>query len=289
MNDKEMFEAATAPDEPEVEAVAEHVAPEPAQDNGPARDEHGRFAARQAEPEAQPEPEAAQAQQQAKEEATVPSWRLREVNEAREAAERRAAEIEAHYRRQFAELQARIPKPEPKPAPDVFENPNAFLEHGVNQAVDPIKNELNQTREFFSQQLAMRDHGPEKVQAAYKWIEQGLASRDPEAIATYQRAMQSMHPYDALVRSHQQREVYQQIGGDPQAWAQKWLAEQLADPAKAGAILQQIQQRSSPQSQDGRPVTRLPPSLNRMASAASASDNPIDNSEAGIFAYATSR
>src|SRR5687768_10943504 len=95
IDDKELFESAIA-DDPETEP-----AEQPEQVEGQPRDEQGRFAPKaETEPE-QPTPEV-QAEQPAREEANVPSWRLREV---REEADRRIAEAEARMQRQFEMLQ----------------------------------------------------------------------------------------------------------------------------------------------------------------------------------------
>lgn len=279
--DKELFESALTDEAPQIEAEAPAEQPEQ-QVEGQLRDEHGRFAEKQAEPEPDPEQPA---EQPAKDEAHVPSWRLREV---REEAERRVAETEARWQRQFNELQRQSqPKPEPQPVPDVFEDANGFLQHGVSQAVNPIKSELQAQREFMSQQFAESQYGAEKVNAAYDWIKQGLAGRDPDAVATYQRAMQSMHPYGDIVKAHQQRAVYQQIGNDPNAWFEKELERRMADPAFAGAQLQRIQNSArGAQTPQGQSKIDLPPSLSRVAAAQVATDDDNDMSDAALFRHA---
>lgn len=280
MNDEELFNSAMTEAAPEIEAPAE---PEVI-DGGQSRDEHGRFAAKaENEPEATSDPEAA-APQTAKDEAHVPSWRLREVNDAREAAERRAREIEDRYQRELADLRSRLPKQEAQTAPDLYEDPNGFVGHNVRQAVDPIKSEIGQMREYFSRRDAEREHGAEKVQAAFAWLEEGSASRDPERFAIYQKAMQSMHPYGEIVKAHQERQVLQQIGSDPQKWFETSLEQKLqSDPQFAASLLQKIQQtaRGAPQQQGS--TVRLPPSLNRIASAQSAADASGDMSDASLF------
>lgn len=287
-NDKELFEAALTDEAPEIN---ETPAEQPEQIEGQPRDENGRFAPKaQAEPEPQPETPAASPQAAPKDEAHVPSWRLREV---REEAERRVeqarAEEAARWQRQLEMLQRQSqPKPEPAPVPDVFENPNGFLEHGVRQAVDPIKSEIGQLREFYSRRDAEREHGPEKVKAAYDWIAQGLAQRDPEAVATYQRAMQSMHPFGDLVTAHQQRTVYQQIGSDPNAWFGKTLEERIAsDPKFAGELLQKLQQSTrQPGNPQAQSKINLPPSLSRVPASQGAADDDTDVSDAALFRHA---
>lgn len=277
IEDKELFDAATT-DEPIEQVTAdETVAAQPV-DDGQPRDDHGRFAPKEPEPVAQAEP-------QGKEEGHVPSWRLRELREEREAAINRAQQLEANYQRQIEELKARLPKEEPKPAPDVFEDPNRFLEHGVRQHVDPIRSEITQLREEYSKKWAEKEHGPEKVKAAYDWVAQGMQSRDPEVAAVYQRAMQSMDPYGEILKAHQQREVYTKIGNDPNAWFERELEKRMADPQFASAQLQKIQSgvRASPQAPN---QIKLPPSIGRVPSSHSASDDVGDLSDSSLFAHA---
>lgn len=281
MTEEELFNSATS-DEPVTAPVEEQSQERP-------RDEQGRFApkAQQEEPEPQPEPKPEpQAQEQVREDANVPSWRLREEREAREAAERRAQERDAYWQRQMSELQAKLPKQEAPPPQDPFENPQGFLDHGVKQAVDPIKNEIGQLREFYSRRDAEREHGPERVKAAYDWIAQGMAGRDPDAVATYQRAMQSMHPFGDIVAAHQQRTVYQQIGNDPNAWFDKTFDQRLADPKFAATVLQKIQQSTKANPQN--PLVQIPPSLNRATSAAPPAEDD-DDGEAGLLRSALRR
>lgn len=283
MDDKELFESATT-DEPI--AVAETPVEPAAEPQGQLRDERGRFAS-QAEPEPQPEPEPEPQAQPVKDEAHVPSWRLREMREEREALQRQFEQERNQWQRQFAELQARLPQPERPKAPDVFEDPNGFLNHGVSQAVDPIKSEIGQLREFYSRKEAIREHGAEKVTAAYNAIAQGLQNRDPEASAVYQRAMQSMDPFGEIVNWHQQKTVFSQIGNDPNAWFERTLEERLKDQKFAGNMMQKIQQttRQVPQ---GQSQVQLPPSLNRATSAAAPVDDD-DGGEGGLLRSALRR
>lgn len=273
MEDKELFDSALT-DEP-IKVAAEEPVTEPVNDGQP-RDEHGRFTPKESEPvvAAQPEP-------QGKDEAHVPSWRLREV---REEADRRIAEAESRWQRQFEQLQRQNqPRPEPATAPDIFENPTGAIEYGVQRAVDPIKSEVQQTREYFSRMMAEDKHGADKVQAAFDWVKQGLDRGEPEAIAAHQRAMRSMHPYGELIKAHQQQSVYQQIGSDPNAWFNKTFEERLSDPKFAAEVMQKIQGsvRGQPQS-----ITRLPPSIGKVAAAQSASEDAGDMSDASLFAHA---
>jgi hypothetical protein len=283
MDDKELFESATA-----AEPVEEVSTEQP-------RDESGRFAPKAREPEvaevtaevAQPE---APAPEKPDNEAIVPSWRLREEREARETAERRYAEERARWERELAEVRANLPKPAPQPKPDLYENPDAFVDHGIRQALDPLQNQMAQLREFYSRREAVREHGQEKVRAAYDAVAQGLQSRDPEVIATYQRAMQSMDPFGDIVSWHQQKTVFSQIGNDPNAWFEKRQAELLKDPTYQAKLLQQIQgsTQSSPQKQN---VIQLPPSLNKATGSSVTGDelDANDMSDRALFKNALRR
>jgi len=282
IDDKELFSSAMA-DEPTPEVTeqpAEVPATEAPQD-GRARDEHGRFAPKQAEPQQQ-EPQAATPAEEA---ANVPSWRLREV---REEAERRVAETEARWQRQFEYMQRQAqPKPEPAPPPDLFENPTGFVDQNVRQYVDPIKAELQQIREENSRWRAEDKHGAEKVRASYDWVAQGIANRDPDAITAYNRAMQSPHPFDVLVTAHQQRVVHQTIGNDPNAWFEKELERRMGSDPQFAAKFQQNRQASNGQAPQGS-ITKLPPSLRNTPSARGngADEDSSDMSDAALFRHA---
>jgi hypothetical protein len=288
MEDKELFES-TETDAPVVAETPEVEV----QHDGPARDEQGRFAPKaQDEPEPQPQAEVApQAQQQARDEAHVPSWRLREV---REEAERRLADERANWQRQFEALQRQNqPRPEPAPVPDVFENPNAFLEHGVRQQVDPIKAEVQQTRDYYSHREAVRDHGKEKVATAFGALDQAARSGNREAQDLCARVHAGLiDPWGEILSWHDKASVYQKIGNDPEQWFSKTLEERLADPKFAGELMQKIQASArggaAPQGQ-GQPqpqgsIVRLPPSLSRVASAqVAADDDDEDMSNDGLW------
>ena len=290
IDDKELFSSAMA-DDPIPEAAeqpAEAPAPETPQQEERPRDEHGRFAAsRQAAQEVQGEQPAPAAEPpQAKEEANVPSWRLREV---REEAERRVAETNAQWQRQFEMLQRQNqPKPEPKPAPDLFENPQGAIEYGARQLLTPIEQqqqqlraELQETREYYSRRDAEKDHGPETVREAYNWLAQGIQARDPDVMHLYQQVMQSKHPFDVIVAAHKRTSVMQQIGNDPDAWAIRRAAElQQQQAAQAPASRQQS---------NGRPqgsIVKLPPSMSRIPASQLDGDDDGDMSDAALFRHA---
>jgi hypothetical protein len=276
-------------------------------DEGPARDDQGRFAAREtAQQEAEPEPE--QPEQPQREEAPEPEPEQRSQNRipvAELQAERQRrqqyerdlqTEREARIRLEaqlqaFAAQQQGAPqqRQEPTPRPDLFENPDGFLQHGIQQAVGPIQSEIGQLREFYSQREAVREHGQETVQAAYQSIAQGMQSRDPEVLQVYARAMQSFDPYGEIVKWHQQKQTIAQVGNDPNAWFEKRLQETVGDPAGRERLLALINGGTAPppQSRGGAPLINLP-SVNR-ASGGNPRTTAGPASEEDIFHAAPSR
>jgi hypothetical protein len=281
--EQDIFDSALTDDAPEAAEPQIEESPEPVVNEGPARDEQGRFAPKAAQPEL--EAPAPQEQPEARESNGIPSWRLKEEAEARRAAEERYQQTVrelAEIKAQFTNMQKQSEPP--KAVPDIFEDAGAFVGHNVSQAVDPIKQEIGQLREFYSQREAVRTHGEDKVKSAYDWIAQGMQSRDPERMAIYQRAMGSFDPYGEIITAHQKQTIFQQIGTDPNAYFEKQLEERMKDPSFQAKLLESV--RGSAQT---RPSTvKLPPSLSRVSSAAPIqADDDYDGSEAGLFKYAT--
>ena len=277
VDEAEAIEAET----PHVEDVAE-AAETP-------RDERGRFAPKtvaeqQAEQAPQVQSEPAQVAEPSKDTSQgIPSWRLKEEAEARRAAEERAA----NHERELAELRRQLQKQnEPKPVvPDLYENPDGFVDHRTNQAIEPIKGEINQLREYYSQRDAIREHGAEKVKAAYDALANGLNARDPEVVAVYQRAMASIDPYGDIMKWHKKQTIFSTIGDDPEAFVERQIEERLKDPTYQAKVLERI--RGTAQTRPST-VTPLPPSLNR-ATAAAALSGDEDDSDEGLLQSALRR
>ena len=172
-NDQDIWDSVdesevTQVETPQVEEVAE-VAETP-------RDERGRFAPKtvaeqEAEQVAQAQPEAP-ITEQPKDTHGIPPWRLKEEADARRAANEEAQ----RYRNEVDELRRQMltiqKQNEPKPVvPDLYENPDGFVDHRTNQAIDPIKSEISQMREYYSQRDAVREHGGQ-----LRWKRQGRQS-----------------------------------------------------------------------------------------------------------------
>jgi len=211
----------------------------------------------------------------------------RRLNETNSGFERKLTESLAENDRkweqrfnQFAQqIQQRQPEKveEPKPRPDVFENPDGFLEHGVKAAIDPVESKVSKVIETFSLRDAVREHGQEKVQGAFQALHQAALSGDPEARATVERVKQSMDPFGDIVGWHQKSSVLREVGADPAAFIQKKLDEALNDPAFLQKALEKAQggKTPSPKSSAASPAI---PSLNRVTAAA---DEHEDEEDAG--------
>jgi hypothetical protein len=295
IDDKELFSSAMT-DEP-ISDVADTPAeapvtetPQPAERAGDdrPRDEHGRFAAKQTEPEA-PQPPPPAEQGQADDDVRIPPWRLREMREERDTFSQRYQEAQ----RQIEMLQRQMPKPEPKPAPDMFESPDGFVDHRMDQRMTPyeqqqqaLRVEVQEQREFMSRYFAENKYGAEKVHAAYNWLGQGIKANDPLVVHVYNQVMQSKHPYDAAVQAYDELSLMQQVkaAGGPDKWREQQLAAGQSQPTAS-------QERAGRQQSNGQPqgsVTRLPPSLRNTPSARTAGgdDDPNDMSDAALFRHA---
>lgn len=306
MDDNELFDQAMAPDPKPV--AADPPAPPPAEVQPPApaeraRDEQGRFVPLEAKPvetPAQPiaePPVAGQPPQPTADDtaAQVPSWRLREVNEARQAAERRAEEaLRVQYtnnaeleqlRKEIAQLRA--PKQEPV---DFFQDPDQAL----RQRLDPFEARL---RDFegrmklsTSRAQAMVVHGPQLVGEMEQTIAQALQSNHPDMPLLAHNMQASDDPVGVAMHWYRLNRVVTETGGDLTSYRQKILDDAMKDPAYQAKVLEAARtQAGAPGANGSRPnVVNLPPSLNRATgsgvSNAAASDD--DMSDRALFKHA---
>ena len=243
--------------------------------------------AKQVEPE--PEPEQQAQTPEAKEEANVPSWRLREV---REEAERRVAETNAQWQRQFEMLQRQSQALPKEPPPDLFENPNGFVDQRLKEYLTPyeqqqqqLRADLQETREFYSRRDAEREHGPEMVRDAYNWLAQGMQARNPDVMNIYQQVMQSKHPFDMIVAAHKRMSVMQQI--DSAGDLDKWVMQRAAELQQRGQASPQGNGRqASNGSSQGNSIVKLPPSMRNLPASQVDGDDDSDMSDAAMFRQA---
>jgi chorismate mutase len=247
------------------------------------RDAQGRFAPK-AEPEPQPAPQA-QAEP-VKEEHVLPSWRAREIAEERRAAVERAERAEreaAQIRERLAALERQNqPKPEPV---DIFADPNAWAQ----QQLSP----LEQRMQSLTMNLTLRAsraenvaiHGRETVNAAEKAIEEAMRTGDPEIPGLKAKMLASDDPVGVAVDWHKSRSLLKETGGDLNAYRQRILDEAMKDPAFQAKVIEATRAQAGGGQAQPQTITRLPPSLNKIGSAANeAADN--DMSDGALFAHA---
>lgn len=287
LNDQELFNAAIS-DEPIAEVAAEPT-PEPQAEatDGTARDDKGRFAPK--EPKAEPVADASQAAQQPDNAAHVPSWRLREVNEAREAAERRALASENRYQameRQLAEMRQQAqPKPEPV---DFYADPDAALK----QRLDPVEQRMQEMQQNFnlraSKVEAVSTYGREAVVDMEKSLGEAMNSGHPGLSMLRAQMRESDDPVGVAMQWHQREKLLKETGGDLSAYKSRTLEDALKDPAFLAKALDAARSQASGQAPGTRTnLVQLPPSLNRAASSGSPHDQAGDLSDSSLYGYAT--
>lgn len=214
-------------------------------------------------------------------EPAIPPARLREEAAARRQAERERDELRG---RLFA-LEQNRPQPQPAPKPDVFEDPSAFVRNEIEPALDPIQQRISQITETYSRRDAIREHGEEKVTAAFTALDQAANAGDPDAVAAVSKVKKSMDPYGDIVSWHSQREILSEVGKDPKAYRQRIIDEALKDPEVQKRFLETTREAAKA-NPIARPAVPSTPSLSRVGAAALPDDQ--DNAtDAELFASAT--
>ena len=293
LDDRSLFEAAIAPDAP----VTEQQPPEPG-----AADAVREPAPEGAEPVREVAPE-----QPAPGEEFVPSWRLREEREAREAYAGRLAERERQLTEALSYLrQVQVAQQAPVPPIDPVVDPAAFHRAQadvVTQMRAEFSNQMRTLQLENNLQLTRLQAGPELFDEAYQAFVE-TASGDQ----SFARAIvSSPNPGAAMCNWYRQAVTLNRIGPDPEAWFDAQKAALLQDPEFLQTAVEAARNYQPPaQERDTqgrftsnmRPsassnVTVLPPSLMRMrgsttseaTGASIGGDDPLsDNS---LFAFAT--
>lgn len=170
---------------------------------------------------------------------------------------------------QFAQqIQPRETKPEvAEVVPDIFEDANGFLQHGVSKAIDPVNQRIARITETFSRRMAIKDHGPEKVNAAFSALDQAAKSGNREAMEMVARVKQSDDPFGDIVDWHAKSSVISEVGNDPAAFIQKKLDEALNDPAFLAKAAEKLGVKPAVTVKPAN-TTQALPSLNRVTAAA---------------------
>lgn len=274
-DDKELFESAFQDEAPEQVAT-----PEPEIPQERPRDEHGRFAPKAQEEAQQPAPVLEKPEPKTE---GIPSWRLKEEAEARRAADERANRLEremAELRQQVTQQSSKKAEPE-QPAPEPWDP--GYTEYVQNQAAAAVQSRYEAAIQAMAKETAYARHTEEVVTAAEKAFVEANNSRTLDQ-ADFHRVMNAPNRYSAVVEWHKRQQVFSTVGNDPNAWLEKQLEERLKDPAYQAQLIERIRGTAQPGT---RPVTQLPPSLNKATRAAASAED--DDSDAGLLKSALRR
>lgn len=269
--------ANTAEPTPSVEAPASEAAGQP-------RDETGRFASPQnGQSEA---PAAIPGQNAAEHQAPGNGVPVAALQAEREKARTARDEAEA-LRREIAELRGMVTaqrQPTPaqpavtaKPEATIWDNPDEFVRGQIN----PVQEQLQETREMLLEMKAVQSHGAEAVEAAKEAAKALFGTPEGKALAAKQGNL-----FSNLVEWHKQQQTMQRVGSDPDAWLEAEMEKRLSDPTYQAQILERIRGSAAQNTSRTQPVTNIPPSLSRMPGGANAAaDN--DMSDGSLFSHAT--
>jgi hypothetical protein len=162
----------------------------------------------------------------------IPITALLDEREKRQAAERRAQEIE----RRLAEIEA-----QKAPKPDFYDNPEAVIAAERAQVQQMLFNE----RLNMSEMVERQRHGDELVGKATEAF-MAAAGQNPALAMELQR---QSNPYGFVVSWHKKQQALAEIGDDPAAYRERLReqlrAEMMAQPL-APAAPAQVQPKPTP-------------------------------------------
>ena len=277
VSDSELFSQATAPEPKE-------VPPPHPEDAG--RDIHGRYRQQgeqapkpPGEPPAPPPPTPGEPTPRpppgtpppaapvppAADDANVPSWRLREEREQREALARQLQERDLAFRQMQQRLDAFEKQQSPQEMPDPLIDPQ-----GYRTALEAkFTNDLRTVQLENNLQLNRLQHGPVFDEAYQAFMQ--AAQGDP---GFARLIVNSPNPGGAMVNWYKRAVTLARVGDDPEAFINAEIERRLSDPQFLGTALERARAVASGQPLNGatppRPsnVTQIPPSLARIPSGA---------------------
>jgi hypothetical protein len=276
VSDESMYDAAITPDPTPVEA-------EVREDR--ARDERGRFAAKEEAAQEAPaliaeaEPIASQAE---KVDHRIPLTELLNEREKRQSEQRQREALQRELEQLRQQMQPQK-QPEPAQVPDQFANPDAYnqyWEQRIATQQQTVDQRFREQEANFSLRLAHMQHG-EKFEAAYQALLDQSANGDKTAA---QQVANSPDPGRTLMNWYQREQVIAQVGTNPEEYVQKKLEEALSDPEFLAKALERARGVASTQPTQ----VKLPPSLNKAASA-QRSDDTSDMSDRALYQHSIGR
>jgi hypothetical protein len=265
LSEEQLFNDAVSDETADDLAVVEQ--PERAE---PTRDDAGRFA------KDDPEPLVADVVSEKPlvddEAAQVPSWRVREIREERDALKRELAEArQRHVEQPKQEVQqAKVEKPDPLLDPEGYEK---YLDDKFEAR------RLNDRRDMDLE--LTRQANAEVFDKAHNEAMRLKAAGDPSFVELAQKMQSTTNPGKVLLKWHQERSMKAEIGDDLAAFKQRQRDELLKDPEFLAKAVEAAR-ASAPQS-NGRPRVELPPTLNGAsrsnAMLRSATNNDVSDEE----------
>lgn len=203
----------------------------------------------------------------------VPSWRVREIREERDAIAKRLLDAEARLAQQ--------PKAEVKPA-EQPEKPDPLLDPvGYAKAVrDEVREEMLAERRETSLHNAHKTYKAE-FEEAYASAQKNI---DPALKA---RMQQSRDPGETLIQWHREEKAKAEVGTDLTAYKAKLREEALKDPEFRKAAME-AWRAEAPTQTNGRPNIQLAPSMSGTSRANAALRSANDDvSDAELFEQTT--
>lgn len=208
-----------------------------------------------AEPQANAEP-ASEGEPQTDERGMVPVAALQaerqkakryteQVAEFQTKLEQQNAQWEQRFNQIFSQLQPKPAQPEPEQAPDIWTDPDAYLQRGVQQAVSPVMGQLKAMQRGMAEMM-FRDKPGLVGEAEKAFNDAANAGRLSKEFI--QQVNSSENPWAAAVEWHQHTQTMAEIGSDPAAYKQK-----LRDELKA-ELMAEFQQGQQPGAQRAAPV-----------------------------------
>ena len=159
----------------------------------------------------------------------IPITALLDEREKRQAAERRAQEIE----RRLAEFEAQRQQ---QPAPDFFENPEAAFQRQQQM----FQSELLRTKVQLSAEWARKQHGEETVQRVVEFF------NDPRHAPKSHEFIMAPDPFGAALAYYNQQQLLSEIGTDPNAYKERLRQQLLAELQSQQAQPAPVQAKPTP-------------------------------------------
>ena len=199
----------------------------------------------------------------------MPSWRLREEREQREAYASQLAERDRQLREVVAYVQQMQRQSQPQPqAPDPLLNPaewNAYQGNAMQQLHQNVMHQLRTNQLESNLQLTRMERGPEHFDAAYNAF-----MRSAEGDVAFARSIvNSANPGAAMCDWYNRAMALETYGADPEAYFTRRVEALLQDKSfLAKAIDAARGMAGQPAGRPGVPsnVTVIPPSLSTMRS-----------------------